>query len=255
MVLVRKARIVVEPITFDEGGSNCLERRFTAFKPRLVKRSQDSAVELAAEKVRPTGIDRQRRADFDGINNQTGMSLANHSKELTIEKIQAEPKVDHGSDNSRTFYSLPVVARPRCQFESIFVCPLRIVFPKIDAVAQPIVIVVTWTQCGPGGYDIPGGSLIAAVVRKDETGGSRIQVLAKLFYQANAVGGRLVLFDDARSDEKLPRFLRIAAMFSGQLGGRLHVAAYDLFHRGHHFINYRLKVKNCPLQAFFLADS
>ena len=67
------------------------------------------------------------------------------------------------------------------------ICPLGIVFPKIDTVAKPVVIVITGLERLASGKDFLGDLSIATVVTKYKTGGARIQRLSELFGEAYAV--------------------------------------------------------------------
>lgn len=134
------------------------------------------------------------------------MCPADHVDEPIIEEVETEAEINDGPDDGRLPDPVLPTARPVSDLASELIRSLRVVFPEVDAVTKPIVIIAAGLKPLLAGKHALSHASVAAVIAEDEAGGGWIQGLAELLCEANAANRFRVLFQNARLQQKCAGF-------------------------------------------------
>lgn len=144
-------------------------------------------------------------------------------------------QVNHGADDGGVADALSLVARMITKLARELVGATRVVFPEINAVAKPVIIIVARIERRLPRQDSLGDAAVAAVVSKDELveAGSKRQISGIVWL----VGRRGMLFRFLRplgqAGAKKERDCLSARRFRPTLAGGL-MPPEDFFNRQRH---------------------
>ncbi len=158
----------IKRVSFHEKSPDRIERRTVLVMAELVQRFDHSAVQIPCSQARPTitsllGVSR-------AANPAVGfMRHFDLGQRLRIDEIKTMPQIDNCSQNGRGFNFSSGTARG-------ILCPAqrarRAVFPKINAVTEPVPRFFAEMKLRFATHDAPGQRVVAPVVAKNQGPGN-----------------------------------------------------------------------------------
>lgn len=128
----------------------------------------DSAIEFAIDAIGSARVFGQWFFGFFEQTDQTLMRLTDQRDVCAVEQVQANTQIDDGPDDGGGLHFLPRWVRVISHLPGEVVGALGVVFPEIDAFAQPVVVVGAGCGLILARDDIVGKFLVAAVVPQNE---------------------------------------------------------------------------------------
>ena len=153
----------IKRFSLDEEGANGIEGAEVFLFPELMKSLKDSTVELPGAELF-SDVSRESLAGCLEHFDKSRVSCSNHLEIFNVDEIEARSKVDDRTQDAGVpnfFVSAP----------AFIPCPtersLRIILPKIEPMAEPVVVVVTGAKLSSTTSNRASERRVAAVIAKN----------------------------------------------------------------------------------------